>query len=142
MSNIRVQLANTNRRRRERSRRPARRNPNVAPGMSTATMPMSYAAHVQPYFRSTGNREALRLNGCDLVKPISLTGAGGNTIFSVIPANPAYWEGTKIASIAAAYFNYRPLKLAFHYIPQVPVTVSGTVVAGTLWNGQAGVESL
>lgn len=101
-----------------RNQRRRARNPNVAPGMNTTTMPMSYATHIQPYFRSSaGNRDTLRLQGCDLVKPISLTSDGGNTIFSVIPANPAYWEGTKIAAIASAYFNYRPLKLLFHYVP-------------------------
>lgn len=64
----------------------------------------------------------------------------GTTLFAVIPSNPAYWTGTRVAVLASAYFNYRPLRMSFHYVPQVPVTYAGTVVSGTLWNGQA-VES-
>lgn len=107
-------------------------------------MPAAYATHVTPYFRSSaGSRDTLRLAGCDLVRPISSTaGTGAGNIFAVIPANPAYWEGTKIAAIASAYFNYRPIRLRFHYVPQVPVTVAGTVVSGTLWCGQSASDSL
>lgn len=66
---------------------------------------------------------------------MTMTGSG-QTLFSVITANPVYWGGTRISAIASAYYNYRPIKMSFHYVPQVPVTVSGTVVAGTLWCGQ------
>lgn len=128
-----------------RARAAPRRRPVAAPrGVSTTTMPAAYATHVRPYFRSSrGTRDTLRIAGCDLVKPISSTAdSGSNRLFSVIPANPAYWEGTKLAAVASAYFNYRPLRLRFHYVPQVPVTVAGTVVSGTLWSGQSGGDSL
>lgn len=113
-----------------------RRNPSQPQGTTTSTMPMAYATHVRPYFRTArGNRDTLTISGCDLVRPIASTGDGGDVIFSTITANPAYWEGTKIAAVASAYFNYRPLKLVFHYVPQVPVTYAGTVVSGTIWAG-------
>lgn len=102
-------------------------------------MPAAYADHVRPFFRSratSGNK--LRVTGCDLVTPITSSTTLYNPeaqLMAVITANPAYWSGTKVAAIAAAYFNYRPIRMAFHYVPQVPVTYGGTVVAGTLWAG-------
>lgn len=131
------------RRTRRRNRR-QRRGPSQPPGTTTSTMPMAYATHVRPFFRTArGNRDTLVVSGCDLVRPIASSNpTGGDVIFSTITANPAYWEGTKIAAISSAYFNYRPLRLRFHYVPQVPVTYAGTVVSGTIWAGQVGGDSL
>lgn len=110
-------------------------------------MPMAYSTHVRSYFRmrpAPGSR--LRVAGCDLVSPIQFDRVFSTTeavdfrpmrLFSVITANPVYWLGTRVSAIAAAYFNYRPIRMCFHYVPQVPVTVAGTVVAGTLWCGQS-----
>lgn len=82
----------------------------------------------------------MRVSGCDLVYPLPSsiqTGPTDEFLFSLIPANPAYWTGTRIAQIAPSYMNYRPIKLTFHYIPQVAVTQAGSVIFGTLWNGAA-----
>lgn len=81
-------------------------------------MPMAYSAHVRSFYsvRNT-SKDTVVVSGCDLVQPISVTGSGAYHLFTVIPANPAYWTGTRIGVLASAYFNYRPLRMAFHYVP-------------------------
>lgn len=84
----------------------------------------------------------MRVAGCDLVYPLptqvfSVNDDGDEFLFTVIPVNPAYWTGTRVAQMAPAYMNYRPIQLTFHYIPQVAVTQPGSVIFGTLWNGAA-----
>lgn len=105
----------------------------------TRALPAAYATHVQPRF-SILSRTANTcvVAGCDLVYSIpSNVVPGDETIFSLFPANPAYWSGTKIAQIAPAYMTYRPLYFRVSYIPQVAVTQQGTVFMGSLWNGAA-----
>lgn len=127
---------------RQNKSRPGRINVGQGTGAWGRALPASYASHVKPGFRII-NRSATstRVAGCDLVYPLpaevaSHTGSD-ELLFSVIPANPAYWTGTRIAQIAPAYMNYRPLAITFHYIPQVAVTQPGSVIYGTLWNGSA-----
>lgn len=110
------------------------------------SLPASYANHVRPSFRVL-NRTAnsLRVSGCDLVYPLPARIASTSAeefLFSVIPANPAYWTGTRVAQMAPAYMNYRPLRMTFHYIPQVAVTQAGSVMFGTLWNGTAPADDI
>lgn len=132
---------------RKRSRRiPPRRRPttvnNPAWGRS---MPAAYASHVRPRFNVTSRTAtSARVAGCDLVYRIPSEVAGNITeeLFCVIPANPAYWVGTRIAQFAPAYTTYRPLRLTFSYIPQVAVTQDGTVAMGTLWNTAVGSEDI
>lgn len=104
--------------------------------MGTAALPAAYATHVRSRFSSSVRGDEVRIVGCDLVYNIPTTVVSGDyTLFCVIPSNPAYWDGTRIAQLAPAYMNYRPIRLSFHYIPQVAVTQPGTVFMGTLWNG-------
>lgn len=85
----------------------------------------------------------MRVSGCDLVYRIPGTLANDpNTLFCVIPCNPAYWAGTRIAQVAPAYTTYRPIRLTFSYIPQVAVTQEGTVAMGTIWNTAVGSEDI
>lgn len=127
---------------RQKKSRPGRINVGQGTGAWGRALPASYASHVKPGFRII-NRSATstRVAGCDLVYPLPAEVASHSgsdeLLFSVIPANPAYWTGTRIAQIAPAYMNYRPLALTFHYIPQVAVTQPGSVIYGTLWNGSA-----
>lgn len=80
------------------------------------------------------------ISGRDLVIPTPQnlpTGASEIGIFQIVPANPAWWEGTRIQKIAQSYQLYRPLKFKVHYHPQVPVTNAGLVVYGTMYQDQA-----
>lgn len=125
---------------RSRTRRVARgRNSGISSW--SRSLPASYANHVRPSFRVLNkSANSMRVAGCDLVYPLPnsiSTGPVGDFLFSVIPANPAYWTGTRIAQIAPGYMNYRPISMTFHYIPQVSVTQPGSVIFGTLWNGSA-----
>lgn len=103
------------------------------------SLPAAYASHVRPRFNVfSRTATSARVSGCDLVYPIpDSIATDGSYIFAVIPANPAYWTGTRIAQFAPAYMNYRPLSMTFSYIPQVAVTQAGTVFMGTVWNGAA-----
>lgn len=81
----------------------------------------------------TGN--TMRVKGRDLVYsiPSKLDTDNNTDVITVIPANPAYWTGTRISAIAAGYQNYRPLRFDISYVPQCAVTQQGNVIAGTLW---------
>jgi hypothetical protein len=81
----------------------------------------------------TGN--TMKVKGRDLVYSIPSTLESNNDtdIITVIPANPAYWTGTRVSAIASGYQNYRPIKFNVSYIPQCAVTQQGNVIAGTLW---------
>lgn len=123
---------NTNRRRRNNNNRVNR------------ALPAAYASHVRARFTILSrNSTRCVVSGCDLVYaiPADLT-SSGDTIFTVIPCNPAYWLGTRIARIAPAYQNYRPLSFRVSYIPQVAVTQAGTVFMGTLWDQAAPTQNI
>jgi hypothetical protein len=86
----------------------------------------------------------VRVTGRDLVYkiPSKLTSTINNQIITVIPANPCYWLGTRIAALAQGYQNFRPLNMKFTYIPQVAVTQQGNVICGTLWNQAPSNENI
>lgn len=118
---------------------------SVAPVRNgTAALPSAYATHVKSWYNAVNvGKNRLRVSGCDLVYriPDAVT-SNSNQAFVVIPSNPAYWTGTRVASIASTYSNYRPIRMSFHYVPQVSVTTPGTVVMGTLWNQGSQGQSL
>lgn len=77
----------------------------------------------------------VRVSGRDLIYKIpDLISTTQSNIITCIPANPAYWTGTRISALAQGYQNYRPLSMKFHYVPQCAVTQQGNVLCGTLWN--------
>lgn len=84
--------------------------------------------------QQTGNY--MRIRGQDLIYkiPDQLESNTNTSVLTVIPANPAYWLGTRMAAIASGYQNYRPLTFSVHYVPQCAVTQQGNVIAGTLWD--------
>jgi hypothetical protein len=85
--------------------------------------------------RQNGN--SVRVTGRDLIYPIpdSLTAPiQTSNVIAVIPANPAYWLGTRIAALAAGYQTYRPIKFKINYIPICAVTQQGNVIGGTVWD--------
>lgn len=108
------------------------------------SLPAAYASHVRPRFNiSSRTATTAVVSGCDLIYPIPATlNPDSETIFSIFPANPAYWAGTRIAQFAPAYQNYRPLAFTVSYIPQVAVTQAGTVFMGTLWNEAAPSDNI
>jgi len=55
-------------------------------------------------------------------------------VLTIIPSNPAYWVGTRVASIASSYQKFRPLKFTVHYVPIVSYLQQGNVFGGTLWD--------
>lgn len=110
-------------------------------------LPASYASHVKAAWHVKNmTQTTMHVSGCDLVTPLpgTIASIDGTDmfLFTVIPSNPAYWSGTRIGQVAPAYMNYRPLRMVFHYIPQVAVTQPGTVIMGTLWNGASPSEDL
>jgi hypothetical protein len=83
------------------------------------------------------NGTSVRVTGRDLIYPIpdNLTAPIQSTnIIAVIPANPAYWTGTRIAALASGYQTYRPIKFKITYIPICAVTQQGNVIGGTVWD--------
>lgn len=151
-------LRNRRRRQRRRNRRRQIRSSNrqivlgtrTQPPMPqiTRTVPAAYTHTFRgPQFArvsSSNNDQTIRLRGFDLVQPVPgfqyMTGASG--VFLVIPSNPAYWQGTRIAGVAAVYQQYRPLRFDVKYVPSVPVTVPGNVIYGTLWQQGVTDEAL
>lgn len=110
-------------------------------GVRTAMIPAAYAkTFVKPRgkLRERSSSSVIQ-SGTDLLPQLPVntittsTGEYANLV-AVIPCNPIYWNGTRIAAIASAYQNYRPIKIRFRYVPTVPVTQQGAMVFGTLWN--------
>lgn len=143
-------LAGTGRGRRNRrrvSRRSARRTKTQIPRpvrQQTRALPAAYASHVRARFNMLSKSSSgCRCSGTDLIYPIPATvSSSTDTLFALFPCNPAYWSGTRIAQIAPAYQNYRPIRFRVSYIPQVAVTQPGTVFMGTLWNEGAPVNDI
>lgn len=93
--------------------------------------------------RQQGN--SVRVTGRDLIYPIpdSLVAPIQTTnVIAVIPANPVYWSGTRIAALASGYQNYRPIKFKVNYIPICAVTQQGNVIGGTIWDDGIANDSI
>jgi len=84
--------------------------------------------------RQTGT--SMRVKGRDLIYkiPNNLETNNKTDVITVIPCNPAYWTGTRMAAISAGYQNYRPITFKISYVPQCAVTQQGNVIGGTIWN--------
>lgn len=84
--------------------------------------------------RQTGT--SMRVRGRDLIYkiPNNLEMNNDTDVITIIPCNPAYWLGTRMAAISAGYQNYRPITFKISYVPQCAVTQQGNVIGGTIWN--------
>lgn len=84
--------------------------------------------------RQTGT--SMRVRGRDLIYkiPSDLQANNDTNVITIIPCNPAYWLGTRMAAISAGYQNYRPILFKITYVPQCAVTQQGNVIGGTIWN--------
>lgn len=140
---------NTRRKRRNRvtRRRIIRRRINRAiRNGRRRRMPIATTISIPKFFRTIKtNGTSVTVSGCDLIYSIPNTTEAQNqstTVISMIPANPAYWTGTRIAALAASYQNYRPVSLQFIYVPMCATTQQGNVIAGTFWNEVPSSENL
>lgn len=129
----------TNKQRKTRFRRRLPNNrtkrANVIRGRKLAAASAKTLAKKFNILRQNGT--SVRVTGRDLIYPIpdDLTAPIQTTnIIAVIPANPAYWTGTRIAALASGYQTYRPIKFKITYIPICAVTQQGNVIGGTIWD--------
>lgn len=88
-----------------------------------------YGSPITTVFSSRNTNDGLIVRGYDLVTSFSF----GDNISYFITANPAAWNGTRIAAIAGGFQNYRPLKFRIHYRPQVGSTDLRSMFIGTIW---------
>lgn len=129
--NVKIKRNNNNRVSNKRKR-------YVMPAAQTISIPKQFNT-----VKTTGTSAVVR--GCDLVYsiPDSLATEFQNSqVICLIPCNPAYWIGTRVAAVASGYQNYRPVQFEVMYVPQCAVTQQGNVLAGTLWNQAPTAENL
>lgn len=93
-------------------------------------------------FRVSQRGTSMIVSGrCLLSANFGETVATRGKVFWTYPVNPAYWTGTTISKLAAAYNNYKPLRLRVKYEPTASTAVSGLVVFGTIWQQVAPDEN-
>lgn len=74
------------------------------------------------------------VTGVDLIYSVPDTPLSeSEDVMTVIPSNPAYWTGTRVAAMALAYQQFRPLRFTVHYSPYTSVLQQGTIFGGTIW---------
>lgn len=86
-------------------------------------------------FRQNGT--SVRVSGRDLIYSIpddNTAPVQDTSVIAVLPANPVYWRGSRIAALASGYQNYRPIRFKVTYVPIVAVTQQGNVIGGTIWD--------
>lgn len=101
------------------------------------TVPMASISRVPKYWRIRSvTNTSMTVDGSDLLTAVPDNQLGNNNtnVMAIIPANPAYWKGTRMALLAATFQNYRPLKFVVHYVPHTASTQPGSIIGGTLWN--------
>lgn len=141
-TNVTLRKKARKRRRRRRVRLIAKRRRRAV----RRRLPIATTLSIPKYFRTMKtNGTSVTVSGCDLIYSIPNSTQAQNqstNVISMIPANPAYWTGTRIAALAASYQNYRPLNLEFIYVPMCATTQQGNVIAGTFWNEVPNSENL
>lgn len=118
-----------------RGKQRARAPPRVA--RIRRTVPMANISRVPKYWRIRSvTNTSMTVDGSDLLTAVPDNQLGNNNtnVMAIIPANPAYWKGTRMALLAATFQNYRPLKFTIHYVPHTASTQPGSIIGGTLWN--------
>lgn len=134
-----------NKTRRTRRRRIIRIRNNPVRQAAVNAIPMAVPTSYNKYFIMKNMGEtAVRVRGCDLIYkiPSNLQTLQNTSLMTIIPANPAYWQGTRIAALAQGYQNYRPMRMTVHYCPTCPVTQQGNVIGGTLWDDIPSADSI
>lgn len=135
----------TRRRRQQNIRRQIIIKNNPVRQAAFGSIPMAIPLSYKRYFTMKNMGEtAVKISGCDLIYkiPDNIQTLQNTNVMTIIPANPAYWTGTRISALAQGYQNYRPMHLRIHYCPQCPVTQQGNVIGGTLWDDVPSADSL
>lgn len=117
----------SNKNRKRRATRQTRRN--VYSPQPTRGILAGYGSAVTSSFKMNRSADSCIVTGFDLVQ----YAADVNYISYFVPVNPIGWAGTRVAAIASAYQNYRPLAIKIHYRPQVGSTDTKSLFIGTLW---------
>lgn len=92
------------------------------------------------FMKQTRSGSSVRISGYDLIYNTTDNIVEGP--FCTVTCNPAYWNGTRIATVANSYAQYRPLHICFDYYPQVSTMTSGNIVVGTIWNNNTTGDNL
>lgn len=121
-----------------RRRRRARRYRRMARRSNASRVPRGilagYGSAVTASFYQSRRGDGEIVRGFDLItSPYNPTVLSNPNISYFITANPAAWNGTRIAAIAGGYQNYRPLSFKIHYRPQVGSTSTISMFIGTVW---------
>lgn len=127
-----------------RSRRRTRRNRRRASGRRMARLSNAsrvprgilagYGSAVTASFYNSRRGDGEIVRGFDLItSPLNISNLNDPNISYFITANPASWNGTRIAAIASGYQNYRPLQFKIHYRPQSGSTSEISMFIGTIW---------
>lgn len=129
-------LATPNKGGKRRRRRNGSRRRRMARRSNASRVPRGilagYGSAVTASFYTSRRGDGEVVRGFDLITS-PYTPEGNSNISYFITANPASWNGTRIAAIAAGYQNYRPRYLKIHYRPQVGSTSTVSMFIGTMW---------
>lgn len=145
-----VNVSNVKKRKQKRKRK-AKPKPQPSPykldappfyKKESSGMPAAFVSKTRSRMRTSKSTNGLRVTGYDLVYKLSPDDTLIDGAFVAIPANPAYWTGTRIAQLATAYSQYRPIYLRFDYFPVVGTSTNGAITSGTFWNQSVVEESL
>lgn len=102
-------------------------------------MPLATRRAFKKQFRTLNQSgTSVRVTGRDLLYTIpdrNTAPIQDTQVITVIPANPLYWKGTRIAALAQGYQNYRPILFKVTYVPIVSAMQSGNVIGGSIWDG-------
>jgi len=85
-------------------------------------------------FKIKNENKNIHIKGKDLVLPLRSEGIPDNGLYAILPANPAYWNSTRIKNIAILNQYYKPTKMILEYVPSVSKFQKGTITIGTISN--------
>lgn len=105
-----------------------------------STMPAARLGRNRAFMSQVRTGNSVRVTGYDLIYNTDEGVIQGP--FCVVPCNPAYWTGTRIATIANSYSQFRPIAMRFDYYPQVSTMNNGNVMVGTIWNNNTNSNNL
>lgn len=127
--NVLTQSSPASRERKTKKNRRTRRNRKSGMSYGPDGILAGYGSSISSVFSSRATSDGQIVRGYDLLPAFPFL----NNISFYAPANPAAWNGTRIAAIASGYQSYRPLSVRIHYRPQVGSNSSVAVFIGTLW---------